>query len=89
MITRDSLQSMDGFRLRFPNADVHRKGQNLVSFRSLPEEQVSMLRQKCRENNVTMLGPLRGHRIVMDFLGLRVGLSTKGETTPECRSVAT
>jgi len=27
---------------------------NLVSFRSLPEEQVSMLRQKCRENNVTM-----------------------------------
>ena len=54
---------MGGFCLRFSNAYVHCKGKNLVSFRSLPEEQVSMLRQKCRENNVTMPGPLRGHRI--------------------------
>ena len=38
-----------------PNSDfwsANRK--NLVSFRSLPEESVTLLRQKCRENNVTM-----------------------------------
>ena len=30
------------------------RGQNLVSFRTLPEEQVAALRQRCRENNVTV-----------------------------------